>query len=142
MFANIYLNELDQFCKHVLHIEKYIRFVDDVIALFDSKEKAFAARDEIERFLNEELHLELNLPVTFVGALITPLTIRVRKSTRQRMYRRIRFIQKMFEMGQLAWEKVNNTMQSYFGLISHFTAGNLLRKIIDEFSFRVPDNNS
>ena len=53
------------------------------------------------------------------------------------MYRRIRFIQKMFEMGQLAWEKVNNTMQSYFGLISHFTAGNLLRKIIDEFSFRV-----
>lgn len=58
------------------------------------------------------------------------------------MYRRIRFIQKMFEMGQLAWEKVNNTMQSYFGLISHFTAGNLLRKIIDEFSFRVPDNNS
>lgn len=151
MFANIYLNELDQFCKHVLHIEKYIRFVDDVIALFDSKEKAFAARDEIERFLNEELHLELNnktsirpayLPVTFVGALITQLTIRVRKSTRQRMYRRIRFIQKMFEMGRLTWEKVNNTMQSYFGLISHFTAGNLLRKIIDEFSFRVPDNNS
>lgn len=150
MFANIYLNELDQFCKHVLHIGYYIRFVDDVVAMFDSKEEAFAAKDEIERFLNEELHLELNsktsirparLPVSFVGAIITPTTIRIRKSTRDRMFRRIRYIQKMFQAGLLTWEKVNNTMQSYFGLIGNFTAGNLLRKIIDEFSFRVHNNS-
>jgi hypothetical protein len=43
----------------------------------------------------------------------------------------------MFQDGLLTWEKVNNTMQSYFGLIKHFTAGNLLRKIIDEFAFRI-----
>lgn len=150
MFANIYLNELDQFCKHKLHINLYIRYVDDVIVLWPDKKELFGIKDEIEKFLNEELHLELNaktsirparLPVTFVGALITPTTIRMRQSTRKRMFRRIRFIRKMYQGGLLAWEKVNNTMQSYFGLIKHFTSGNLLRKIIDEFSFRVPNNS-
>ena len=59
------------------------------------------------------------------------------------MIRRIKFIRKLFEAGEITFEKLNNTMQSYFGLMAHFTAGNLLRKIIDEFSFRVfhDDNN-
>ena len=104
------------------------------------------SRDEIERFLKESLHLELNkktcirpahLPVTFVGAQITAKRIRMRKSTRKRMFRRMKFIRKLFEVGHITFEKVNNTMQSYFGLIEHFTAGNLLRKIIDEFSFHI-----
>lgn len=153
MFANIYLNELDQFCKHKLHIKKYIRLVDDIIILWPDKRELEGILDEISRFLDEELHLELNkktcirpawLPVSFVGAQITPKKIRMRKSTRKRMFRRIKFIKKIFEAGMIAFEKLNNTMQSYFGLMEHFTAGNLLRKIIDEFSFRVfhDDNNS
>jgi len=150
MFANIYLNELDQFCKHVLHIKYYIRYMDDIIILWPDKKELQGIRDEIETFLNDELHLELNkktsirpaaLPVTFVGAVITAKKIRVRRSTRKRMFRRIKVIKKLFEAGAITWEKVNNTMQSYFGLIQHFTADNLLRKIIDEFSFKVFNNS-
>ncbi|HLD15350.1 MAG TPA: reverse transcriptase/maturase family protein [Candidatus Nanoarchaeia archaeon] len=37
-FANIYLNELDQFVKHNLKAEYYIRYVDDFIILDSSKE--------------------------------------------------------------------------------------------------------
>ena len=149
MFANIYLNELDQFCKHDLHIRYYIRYMDDIIILWPDKNEFFQIMAEIERFLDEELHLELNkktcirpawLPVTFVGAQITAKKIIMRKSTRKRMFRRMKFIKGLFEAGKIAFEKVNNTMQSYFGLIQHFTAGNLLRKIIDEFSFRIFNN--
>lgn len=151
MFANIYLNELDQFCKHELHINRYIRFVDDIIVLWPDKNELNQIKAEIERFLDEELHLELNnktcirpawLPVEFVGALITPKAIRMRKSTRKRMIRRMKFIRNLFEAGRITFEKVNNTMQSYFGLIGTFTAGNLLRKIIDEFSFRIFKHNN
>lgn len=150
MFANIYLNELDQFCKHVLHIRYYIRYMDDIIILWPDKEELFQILAEIERFLDEELRLELNkktcirpawLPVTFVGALITPKKIIMRKSTRKRMFRHMKFIKGLFEAGKITFEKVNNTMQSYFGMIGHFTAGNLLRKIIDEFSFRIFNNS-
>ena len=149
MFANIYLNELDQFCKHDLHIRYYIRYMDDIIILRPDKNELFQILAEIERFLDEELHLELNkktcirpawLPVTFVGAQITAKKIVMRKSTRKRMFRRMKFIKGLFEAGKITFEKVNNTMQSYFGLIQHFTAGNLLRKIIDEFSFRIFNN--
>ena len=149
MFANIYLNELDQFCKHDLHIRYYIRYMDDIIILWPDKGELHGIRDEIERFLAEKLHLELNkktcirparLPVTFAGAQITASRIRMRKSTRKRMYRRMKFIRSLFEADHITFEKVNNTMQSYFGLIEHFTAGNLLRKIIDEFSFRIFNN--
>lgn len=31
MFANLYLNELDQFCKHKLRLHFYIRYMDDII---------------------------------------------------------------------------------------------------------------
>ncbi len=56
------------------------------------------------------------------------------------MVRRMKFIRKLFEIKRIVFEKVNNTMQSYFGLIGTFTAKNLLRKIIDEFSFRIFNN--
>lgn len=146
MFANLYLNELDQFCKHVLHIHYYIRYMDDIVILWSDKEELKQILQEIKRFLDEELHLELNkktsirpawLPVTFVGAVITAKKIRMRKSTRKRMFRRIKYIKKLFETGQIVFQKVNNTMQSYFGLIEQFTGSNLIRKIIDEFSFRI-----
>ena len=40
MFANIYLNEADQYVKHVLHCKYYFRYLDDSIAMFKSKEEA------------------------------------------------------------------------------------------------------
>lgn len=150
MFANIYLNELDQYCKHELGIHLFIRYVDDIIILWPDKEELKGILDNIKNFLEERLHLELNnktsirpawLPVTFVGAQISPKFIRMRKSTRKRMFRRIKFIKKLFEACEIGFQKLNNTMQSYFGLIQHFTAGNLLRKIIDEFSFRIRNNS-
>lgn len=150
MFANIYLNELDQYCKHELGIHLFIRYVDDIIILWPDKEELKGILDNIKNFLEERLHLELNnktsirpawLPVTFVGAQISPKFIRMRKSARKRMFRQIKFIKKLFEACEIGFQKLNNTMQSYFGLIQHFTAGNLLRKIIDEFSFRIRNNS-
>lgn len=60
LFANIYLNELDQFCKHVLHIHYYVRYMDDVIVIAPDKETAQRYKEEIARFLMERLHLDLN----------------------------------------------------------------------------------
>lgn len=144
MFANIYLNELDQFCKHELKVHYFIRYADDIIILFQGKKETEGIKDSIEMFLNEELRLDLNkkttirpawLPVEFVGAVISPLFIKIRKSTQKRMKSRIRYIKKLYEAGRMSWNKVDSTMQSYFGLIRGFTAGNLLRKILDEFVF-------
>lgn len=37
MFANIYLNELDQFIKHKLKCKYYFRYMDDMVILLPNK---------------------------------------------------------------------------------------------------------
>ena len=45
-FANVYLNELDYFVKHVLRAKYYIRYVDDFVILSISKEKLEKWKEE------------------------------------------------------------------------------------------------
>lgn len=59
-FANVYLNELDQFVKHELRAKYYIRYVDDFVILHKSKEQLEIWKNEISRFLKEKLKLELH----------------------------------------------------------------------------------
>lgn len=59
-YALIYLNKMDHFIKRTLKIEKYCRYVDDFI-LFDlSREICLEYKAIIEKFLKDELHLELS----------------------------------------------------------------------------------
>lgn len=60
LFANIYLNELDQFVKHNLKAKYYIRYVDDFVILDNSKETLNNYKEQIEFFLKKELQLELH----------------------------------------------------------------------------------
>jgi len=59
-FANVYLNELDYFVKHVLRAKYYIRYVDDFVILHSSKEQLQIWKREISNFLKEKLKLELH----------------------------------------------------------------------------------
>ncbi len=60
MFANIYLNEVDQFIKHKLHIKYYCRYLDDSIVIVKTKKEAIYALEQIKEFLQYNLKLELN----------------------------------------------------------------------------------
>lgn len=59
-FANVYLNELDQFIKHGLKIKGYLRYVDDFVILSDSPQQLNDWRKAINKFLMSELGLELH----------------------------------------------------------------------------------
>ena len=60
MYANIYLNELDQYVKHNLKCKYFFRYMDDGIILLKTKEKAKEILEAIQKFLKEKLKLELN----------------------------------------------------------------------------------
>jgi retron-type reverse transcriptase len=60
-FANLYLNELDYYAKHVLKDKFYLRYVDDFVILHRSKEKLILYKWLISNFLKSaklELHQE------------------------------------------------------------------------------------
>lgn len=58
-FANVYLNELDQFIKHDLKCRHYLRYVDDFILLADDKAMLLQWRERIVGFLTTRLQLRL-----------------------------------------------------------------------------------
>lgn len=90
-FANVYMNELDQFVKHRIRARHYIRYVDDFILIGESAQWLNAARDAIALFLPARLRLELNQrktiiqPVSrgidFVGQVVKPWRRIVRRRT-------------------------------------------------------------
>lgn len=80
-FANVYLNELDQFVKHQLKARHYLRYVDDFVLVHPERETLERWRDAIEQFLSERLGLSLRdagrlRPVSdgvdFLGYIVRP----------------------------------------------------------------------
>lgn len=58
-FGNFYLKALDHCIKEELKAEYYMRYMDDMVILGKSKKKLHRMREEIARYLKEELNLEL-----------------------------------------------------------------------------------
>jgi len=68
-FANVYLNELDQYVKRVLKCRFYIRYVDDFVLVSPHREQLALWHEKITHFLSGRLALELK-----AGARIRPLS--------------------------------------------------------------------
>ncbi len=60
MFANIYLNAVNQYAKNILHCKYYFRYLDDTVILIKTKEEAKDILQKIRKYLKENLELELN----------------------------------------------------------------------------------
>ena len=58
-FANVYLNELDQYVKHILWCRWYLRYVDDFILVSPAREELENWRRSIAAFLAYRLRLKL-----------------------------------------------------------------------------------
>lgn len=106
-FANIYMNELDQYIKHKLKVKYYIRYMDDGVMILENKETAKKVCDLITIFLKEELNLELNKKtgyfplhrgVIFCGYKIYTTHKLLKRQNIQRMKKRIKFWNKRYKL--------------------------------------------
>jgi len=68
-FANVYLHELDYFVKHKLGVKFYLRYVDDFVILHENKEQLKEWKAKIEKFLEQELKIELHPDKTKIVSL-------------------------------------------------------------------------
>lgn len=98
-FSNLYLNELDRFCKHTLRIKRYLRYVDDFMIVGYPVDEMKAYIEEIRTFLKCHLRLDLhpkkttiqpvNHGVDFLGYLVFPHFTAVRQRTIRSFRRRL-----------------------------------------------------
>lgn len=121
VFANIYLDALDQFCKRILCIHFYVRYMDDIIILSDSKEQLHMWKAEIQKFVETTLRLSLNQKtcirpisqgIEFVGYRIWPHYVTIRKSTTLEMKRHLRRKVEEYNAGLIEMEVVTATLKS------------------------------
>ena len=100
LFANIYLNELDQFVKHRLSEQYYIRYMDDFLMINPDREGLKRTKYNIEKFTNNQLNLDLHPNKThihrfagserFVGYDAGLFVRRLSKPTLTRFMRRLK----------------------------------------------------
>lgn len=150
MLGNMYLDPLDQFCKRVLGIKRYIRYMDDIIILDNDKERLTEYGRRMTQFLEERLHLNFNnktalRPVRvgceFVGFVIYNDHVILRKSTTLRMKRTLRKTRQDYHDNLITFKEANATMQSYLAMLSHVDCKKFKEKLLDEFVLTHADDN-
>jgi len=130
LFANVYLNEFDQFIKHKLKIKHYIRYADDFVILSENKDYLKIKLEPISNFLQNELKLILHPDKIFIETLSSGVDFLgwvnffdhriMRKTTRLRAFKNI--------------EKQSNDyakISSYFGLLKHGNMHKVKENILD-----------
>lgn len=146
VFTNVYLNELDQFIKHTLHIKHYVRFADDFVLLAERKGDLESILPRIQAFLSEHLKLELHPKkiilrplhqgIDFLGYVTLPHHRVLRTKTKRRMLRKLYERHEGYSKGEVSEESLNQTIQSYLGMISHADTFELQQEIRNTFCWR------
>lgn len=123
LFANIYLDEFDQFIKHKLKVKYYLRYCDDFVIVDNNQMKLEKLIPDIAKFLRNELKLELHpIKVTirklkqgidFLGYIVLLHYRILRTKTKRRMFKQVNA----------------NNISSYLGLLKHCCGYELERQI-------------
>lgn len=135
LFANIYLNKLDQYIKHTLGAKYYMRYMDDFILLSPDKEQLRHWLEDIERFLRDELKLELNPKTTILAAkngidFVGYKHRATHRKVRPDSVKRIKKTIKKYESGKITKEQLQKSIASWTGHAGHADSYNLRKKVI------------
>jgi len=137
-FANLYLNELDQFVKHILKAKYYIRYVDDFVILYNSKEQLEEWKLRINNFLRDKLKLELHKDKSKVIPLsrgIDFVGFRVFyhfKLVRKRNVRKMKYKIELFSKKELSYREIMKSFQGWNAYVMWANSLKLRRKVLKE----------
>ncbi len=124
IFANIYLNELDQYVKNDLRCRYYVRYNDDMVFVSNDFKSLSEIRNQVKNFTCNVL--KLNIPqdktsiskvewgVEFLGYTILPNAIVLRDKTKQKMFENVD----------------GSNIESYLGILKHCNSYGLRGKVI------------
>jgi len=144
-FANVYLNEIDQYAKRYLKIKWYCRYMDDIVCVVRTKQEAQAVLEYLKAFLHERLHLDahpkksqifpLSQGVNAYGFKIYTTHRLVRDDSKRRMKRRMRVMDRKLKAGELEEGEVVQAVNAWLGHARHSNSYNLSKKIFARYPY-------
>jgi RNA-directed DNA polymerase len=127
LLVNIYMNEFDQYAKHKLKAQYYIRYADDFVFFAYDRNELLKILSKIDSFLKEKLKLNLHpnkvsiesisSGVDFLGWVNFADYRVLRTVTKKRMFKRLMECEK------------EETVSSYLGMLSRGNGYKLKEKI-------------
>ena len=139
LFANIYLDPLDHFCKEVLRARGYLRYVDDFALFHDDRDRLQEWRERIETFLvgrRLRLHprkteiVSTREPAQFLGFVLLPDGRRRLPEDNVRRFRnRLRGLRDRWSHDRVTKEEVEQRVRSWIAHAEHADTWRLRQSI-------------
>lgn len=152
-FANVYLNELDQFIKHTLKVRHYVRYVDDFVLLHGDPGQLRQWRQAIADFLHQQWGLALRdagrlAPVAngidFLGYIVRPDYLLVRQRVLGHLHDKLRQWHRCVQRadGSLRCtpqhaDRLQALLASYFGHLAHARSRRARAEVFDRHPWLV-----
>jgi len=100
LFANVYMNKLDQFMKHNLRVRYYARYTDDFVIISTDESYLKSLIEPIRSFLGDVLRLKIHPKkisirtchrgIDYLGFISFPHYRLLRNKTRHRLFRKLK----------------------------------------------------
>ena len=138
IFANIYLNEVDQYIKHELKVKYYVRYLDDSILIVQNKEEAKTKLELIRQYLRENLELELNdktqifkgkQGVNFCGYKINEYRMKIRDRGKRKLKLKVKKLQEKVKNGEISSIEAKRYLAGHIGYVKWANIYNLSNKL-------------
>lgn len=142
MTANVVLTPLDHYIKRVLRAPKYIRYMDDMRILCESKQQCWDIIGAADEYLRDGFGLQLNrktgvVPADqgceFIGKIVRADRIDLRKDSSLRMKRHLDYVREAYGRGDVPLEYALSVIESYIGILKHTSDRALLEKICEDY---------
>jgi retron-type reverse transcriptase len=158
-FANVYLNELDQYIKHKMRVKYYIRYVDDFVIFHRDKLLLKKWMAEIDEFLKQNLKIEMHPEksriikidkgITMLGFRIFPDNILIKKSNSKRIWKRLKILDLQHHQGKISTDELIARIEGWSAYAKFGNTYHLRKKIylsaksifLDSY-FQKADNHS
>jgi hypothetical protein len=133
LFSNVYLSVFDDFMKRTVKAKRYGRYVDDFYVVSNDYEQLLYMIPDIENFLKFELGLTINEKKTvitdsntgieFCGAFLKPHRRYISNWTLGRLLKKL---------PKILRDKNANQINSYLGILSHYSAYKITKRLFYE----------
>lgn len=139
-WANVYLNELDQFVKQKLKVRAYLRYVDDFVLFSNDKRELYGWRNAVIDFLTS-LRLTIHEDsahvrpvwkgITFLGFIVFPEHRRLKPPKGYAFRRRWQNLHSLRKAGNITTEQLKIHAIAWANHARYGDTWNLRRKILN-----------
>lgn len=152
LFANIYLNEMDNYIKRELGVKYYVRYADDATAVLENKTQANEVRLKTERLVNDYLNLELHPEKTKVFPIKQGVNTmgfkthsthkKLRDQSKRKIKRKLNKMKRLIDEGYMSKEKAEQIINSWKGHAEFGDSFNFINKLLNKHDFIYKNDNN